>query len=130
MWQRIQTVFLILTSFISIVFLFVPLVIRRDAATFFVKNNLPAAAISIAIAAICIVAAACYKNRALQRRLAYLSIFFILIQAIIIYLLISETSFNLSLGLICPAAEIVCLLLAVRSVKKDEKLIRSMDRFR
>ncbi|MGK0436639.1 MAG: hypothetical protein ACJAX0_000876 [Flavobacteriales bacterium] len=43
---------------------------------------------------------------------------------------IEKTEINYGIGLFLPIVALICLLMANRAIKSDEKLIKSMDRIR
>lgn len=79
-----------------------------------------------------------FRKRKLQitlSRVSILTILFFLLM--IIYLSFSELqniwdtiNFGVGFGLILPFLAIIMLVLAIRNIKKDEKLVKSMDRLR
>ena len=77
-----------------------------------------------------------FKNRPLQSRLARLSILFIIAGiGFSAYLLFSQSgntinALGISAGTFLPIVAIILTVLANRSIKKDENLVRSMDRLR
>lgn len=125
MWQRIQTVFLVLAGLIAVSFLFLTI---ADGVTG--KDNVPAAAVAIGIALLqgCIIAM--YKDRKLQMRFCNTTILLALVLGVFTY--VRTDGDHLRLPVICglPAAIIVAALLARYNIKKDEDLVQSMDRMR
>ena len=78
-----------------------------------------------------------FNNRSLQMRLAQISFianFIGLFLAIILFVqdpvMSSATKVDDSWGLYLPLISLVFLILALRSINKDDKLVRSMDRLR
>jgi hypothetical protein len=81
-----------------------------------------------------------YKNRKLQISLTLLSILIIIVYTTCLFYFVNDASIFLAkdqvysmlpdYSLYAPFAIIILLLLALRGVKKDEKLIRSVDRLR
>lgn len=79
-----------------------------------------------------------YRNRKLQITLSRVAMMVVLLFLVMaIYVSYSDlasvmASINLSpkIGIIFPFTTIVVLILAVRNIKKDEKLVKSMDRLR
>lgn len=77
----------------------------------------------------------CYKKRKLQIKLCYLnSIFILLFYGTIIYFrfVINQNQgvIHLQTGAVLPLVALIFNYLALRFIKKDEALIRSMDRLR
>jgi len=88
--------------------------------------------------AISLLALFLFKNRPLQIRLGKLSIALIIISVILVIVfswqdaqqIPEDIKMSVDLGYILPVLSIVCLVLALRYIKKDEKLVRSADRLR
>ena len=77
----------------------------------------------------------CYKKRQLQIKLCFLNIVFILLfhVGMVYFKIIAEQNqaeFRLQPAAFLPAVALIFNYLAVKYVKKDEALIRSMDRLR
>ena len=73
-----------------------------------------------------------YKKRSLQRKICYV-ILFLSVLVYIIYFSLEYQNFSLSeikFTFIFPLIAIIFTYLAIRGIKKDEKLIRSLDRLR
>lgn len=144
MIQRIQSIFLLVASaafFLQFVF---PFANSSDAGSNFFSDmvyNIQDHPILLVLA--CLggaVAAACiflYSNRPLQVRLSYLVVILSILlpaAAILLFLqagnVLTDGGVEDSLGLYLPIASLVCGILAVRFIKKDDNLVRSMDRLR
>ena len=138
MIQRIQSVWLLLAAaFDAVTFRFpfysgdwqkdaVPAVVDLNAQSTPWFTILSVIAGAIALATIFL-----FKNRKLQLKLCYLGIF---ITAVLLTLYFLEMnnfySGNIALWAIFYFAILISFILAVQGVRKDEKLIKSMDRFR
>lgn len=144
MIQRIQTLFLLLATVALVTALFLPLgtVIQPDSPehTFFSALGTEAyhpmgyAAVLILSALISLASIFLWKNRPLQIRL---SVFNILIMGVsyLVYFIYKMTQAGIveyfwGISFFLPAAAIVCTYLAIRGIRKDEKIIRSLDRIR
>lgn len=131
MWQRIQTIFLIISVIAAIAFLFIPLA-ELEGDILFGKNDIACTAISIAIALISLFSISQYKNRKLQMRLCKINMG--LSVALFVVAMLSATRyseyvhFEFAAGI--PVVLLIALFFALRNIKKDEDLVRSMDRFR
>jgi uncharacterized membrane protein len=138
MIQRIQSVWLLLAAaFDAVTFRFpfysgdwqkdaVPAVVDLNAQSTPWFTILSVIAGAIALATIFL-----FKNRKLQLKLCYLGIFLTLVLLTLYFLEINNFySGNIALWAIFYFAILVSFILAVQGVRKDEKLIRSMDRFR
>lgn len=80
-----------------------------------------------------------YKNRKKQLQLAYLNIFLIVLMGIWLYFSASQATNlvnktlqleNIGIGALLVPLTVVFILLAIRGIRKDEKLIKSVDRLR
>lgn len=72
-----------------------------------------------------------FKNRRLQLKLCYLGIFLTLVLLALYFL--EKQNFiggTISIWSVFYFAILLCFVFAARGIQKDEKLIRSMDRFR
>ena len=85
-----------------------------------------------------IIAIFIFKQRHLQLRMGYMLIILSILTPLVAFLLIYNektavndvNQINDSLGLYLPVLALVCGVLANRFVKKDNKLVKSMDRLR
>jgi len=136
MLQRIQTVYLILAAANALGLIFVfHLWITNDGSTVFAKDELPVFAAFLASGVLSMITIFLFKNRKLQFVLGRLNIilnFFLL--GFFVY-----QSLNLSgetkvsekgIGMFLPIISIVFLALANKAIKKDEDLVKSVDRLR
>lgn len=145
MIQRVQSIFLFLASlFFGGQFLVSFANSTKSISGFLsdLKYNVFDNPILLAItglgAVICLVSIFLFKNRALQMKLSYVGIVMsILLPLTAVILFINNSShiseqshLNDQLGLYLPLGSILCLVLALRFIKKDEKLVKSMDRLR
>lgn len=139
MWQRIQTIFLLIATFASISYLFVPLVSYPDGTQWFAKNDIISAGIAIAISLISLFDIFLFKNRKLQMRLCVISILLSIALVIaVIYTtldflapsndMIGNKRYEFIIGI--PFVIVLALFFARRNIKKDEDLVKSMDRMR
>jgi hypothetical protein len=158
MIQRIQSVFLLIAFISSVLLFFFPLAgIYGDTSTylFFVYkfqnmvpgdtslfNNMaviPLAVINAGTAGLVAVSIFMYKNRVLQMRLVRFGIFLdIILIALVFFVyagIIERTLFVTpdymsEAGIYFPLAALVFLILANRSIVRDERMVRSIDRLR
>jgi cell division protein FtsW (lipid II flippase) len=152
MIQRIQTVWLFLTSLVLLLLLLIPIVTQQANGTdywivatgLYQKTNqvssqmesfTPLLISTIATAIIALANIFNYTNRALQKRLVFLNIVFIVALSFWIYVAakkipggLENASYNL--GAYFPVLAIIFLALALRGINNDEKLIKSADRLR
>ncbi|MFT6001512.1 MAG: glucan phosphoethanolaminetransferase (alkaline phosphatase superfamily) [Flavobacteriales bacterium] len=80
-----------------------------------------------------------FKNRKRQQLLNKINFLVLLVFLIVMFfdfnniasdLPIEKTEINYGIGLFLPIVALICLLMANRAIKSDEKLIKSMDRIR
>lgn len=144
MLQRIQSIYLLTTSLLFIVWLFLPLwdlgidIVPDSTGPALLKNELLTLICVIGGASFSLVIIFLYKNRDKQRRFVrLLSIwaFAILLYAITSPELLGINYFeyfasHIGIGSFVPAVIFLLNFMASKSIKKDEELIRSMDRLR
>jgi len=136
MLQRIQTVYLLVALFISagLVFLF-PLWKLNDGTQVFAETNMLYIGLFLGSAILSLVGIFVYKNRKLQFVLGRLNI---ILNFILLGFFVYQ-SLNLSgeaevsekgIGMVLPIVSIVFLAMANKAIKKDEDLVKSVDRLR
>jgi uncharacterized membrane protein YfcA len=145
MIQRIQSIFYLLAglSFASLFML--PFATSEEPVpnymsdqVYNIQDHIIMMGMTIVGIFISLVAIFLYKNRGLQLRFGYLVIIFGILVPLVAFLLMftektafnSEIEINEKLGLFIPVLVILFGFLANRFVKKDDKLVRSMDRLR
>ncbi len=136
MIQRIQTLYLILVALLSGVLpFFIHLWVEGGLGQFFAKNDILISIAFYAVAALAIVAIVSFKKRQHQFVLNRLNMILnLFLLGFFVY-----RSLNLSggaavsekgIGMLIPVFSIVFLVLANRAIKKDEDLVKSVDRLR
>jgi peptidoglycan/LPS O-acetylase OafA/YrhL len=148
MIQRIQSVFLLLTTILAVLFLTGELIdfqnghqlifsgIVPESPTINENQVLPLTVISFLIPLFALIIIFLFKNRRLQMRLTALLTFLIIIQvaAVIWYTLDIMNTFETrpvpGIRMILPLMMFVFSILAYRGIKKDENIVRSYDRLR
>jgi glucan phosphoethanolaminetransferase (alkaline phosphatase superfamily) len=152
MLQRIQTIYYLLASIMMMAYIFVKLATIGD--TLIVKatgTTLNGAVLDtphlpswllVAMAIICLgftdVSLFVYNKRPLQIKLTGASILLTTVLAVISFIQLDkirlhempEATIVYNIGSYLPVAAIAFLILAYRGVKKDEDLVRSVDRLR
>jgi len=155
MIQRIQSLYLLLTSLFSLLFLNGPILTFFDNSGSFVKITYsgilkytansdpvktgevwPVLTLALLIALLSLIIIFLYKNRVFQMLLARILI--LLVSAFIgtcliySYIVISkfEASFASWYKLIIPIIQMILSLLAYGGIKKDDDLVKSYDRLR
>ncbi|MGA1976520.1 MAG: DUF4293 domain-containing protein [Bacteroidales bacterium] len=101
-----------------------------------IKNFLPVTAIIALIPLLALIAIFFFKNRKLQIRITYslifLEIVLILLTLVYVVSFTSRHSYSIKPGfiIIMPLISLILFLLACRSIKKDDELVKSYDRLR
>ncbi len=136
MLQRIQTIYLLLAALTSggLIFIF-KLWEDQSGQTVFVEDVLAVLALTLVSAFISFVAIFLFKNRKLQFVLGRLNILLnlILLGLFVYWSLNISGESNISekgIGMLIPVFSIVFLVLANKAIKKDEDLVKSVDRLR
>ncbi|MDD7885286.1 DUF4293 domain-containing protein [Flavivirga sp. 57AJ16] len=136
MLQRIQTIYLIIAAGVSAGLIFVfHLWITDEGINVFAKDNMLYLGFFLGSAILSLIAIFMYKNRKSQFVLGRLNIIlnFILL-GFFVYQSLSisgETAVSeKGIGMLLPIVSIVFLALANKAIKKDEDLVKSVDRLR
>jgi hypothetical protein len=154
MWQRIQTVFLVIAIISLAVTIFLPIWVYQDSAGqthslyalhYTIKQGETSttqyfpysvtAILAIAAATIAFIEIGKFKNRVLQMKLGALNSLFMagtIASAVIFSNQLVKTfqGGTYGFGLWLPGIAVVCNLLANRFIRRDEKLVRDSDRLR
>lgn len=154
MWQRVQTIFLVIAIISLVAAIFLPVWTHRDASSkthvlyalhYTVIDNgvkttdyLPysfTAIFAIASITIAFIEIGKFKNRMLQMKLGALNSLF-LVATIGCALYFSNQMIKTfqggeyGLGIWLPGVAVLCNLLSNRFIRKDEKLVRDSERLR
>ena len=135
MIQRSQTLWLLLAAvcaFLTFIFPFYNLnaVVVNESSEFTAKSRIAITILTSIIGALCLFLIFLYKNRKLQLRLSFLAL---LLSCINIYLYFSykdESVSGVSLFSIFTFLIPIFILMAIRGIYRDIKLIKSLDRIR
>lgn len=137
MIQRIQTLYLALVVVISGVLPFVFPLWKNESGTekiFFLEDfaSITLFGLSFTLALVTIFT---YKKRQNQFVLNRLNIILnLILLGLFVYRSLTlsgeETASEKGIGIFLPIAAVVCLVLANRAIKKDEELVKSVDRLR
>lgn len=151
MLQRIQTLYLFIAAAIVATLVKIPILhLKTSSSAFIVKynglidfatkdyvsGNLTGLALLVLIVLLPLIAIFLYKNRKLQIKFCnysmLLNVLFLFDMGYYSYQLQEElgAKIGFEIGVIFPVLAIVILLLAKRNIRKDEELIRSVDRIR
>jgi hypothetical protein len=136
MLQRIQTVYLFIAALLSggLIFL-VSLWETGTGEPVYVEDVLLALALFVGSAILSLITIFLFKNRKLQFVLARVNILlnFFLLGIFVYWSLTIPGEMNISekgIGMFVPVLSIVFLVLANKAIKKDEDLVKSVDRLR
>lgn len=136
MIQRIQTVYLILAIFASAGLIFVFSLWQDDLGQpVFAQDVMGVFLAFLGSAVISLISIFLYKNRQLQFVLGRLNILLnlILLGVFVYWSLTLSGEMQVSekgIGILIPIVSIVFLVLANKAIKKDEDLVKSVDRLR
>lgn len=137
MLQRIQTLYLLVVTIISGALIFVfNLWTTTEGTVIFAKDELPAIGLFVGSAILSVISIFNFKNRKSQFMLGRLNMILNLILLGFFVYRILNTSGEVSavsekgVGIFLPVISIVFLVLANRAIKKDEDLVKSVDRLR
>ena len=150
MLQRIQTVYLLLSSILMVVSLLTHLavfaldgqIVRFEAMGFYLNQEIIFSTWGLFIignisAILSVIIVFLYNKRMLQIRLAAINIFLLLgyygLIAFYIYMRNPEVNSvfqNIGFGIITPFFAIILTYLAIRKIGADEALVRSLNRIR
>ena len=155
MIQRIQSVYLFLALVASFVIFFFPLasylsdieyiklyiytVQNKVPDAEFIYNkffNIPLIVIDVAVMALILTAIFNYKKRLLQVKMVNFGILLNIVLIVFMFFYTDRISTSVSVttsyetGSVFPLVCLVFLVLALRAIKRDEKLIRAADRLR
>ena len=137
MLQRIQTVYLLIVAVISggLIFTFDLWTTASDVVVF-AKDELVVFGLFLGSAVLALISVFSYKNRKSQFMLGRLNqIFNIILLVVFVYLAYTASGeasdvSEKGVGIFLPVISIVFLILSNRAIKKDEDLVKSVDRLR
>lgn len=136
MIQRIQTLYLLVAAIISAGLIFVfHLWTDKAEVLVYAKDDYTYLGLFLGSALLSLISIFKYKSRKSQFMLGRLNIIlnFILLGVFVYQSLNLSGETNVSekgIGMILPIFSIVCLVLANKAIKKDEDLVKSVDRLR
>jgi hypothetical protein len=152
MIQRIQTVFLIIAFAFQLSMIFIPFASvtlqdkniveiiasgnRSDSTLNLSSYSVLSLLILIINAFLLLIVIFLYKNRQTQMRLCIVSVFLLLVFQLLLSFIVwnvgktPDITVHYKIAIFFPLISAILSYLAFRSIKKDEKLIRSIDRIR
>jgi tryptophan-rich sensory protein len=141
MIQRVQTIWLLLAAIAGFLFTQLPTYIASSAGVvsrrFLPTENLLMFALAVLAGILGLAAIFLFKNRPLQKTISNLgSLLCVALLGIEVWQMAKFEEANPALktsyywGALLPIAMIIFFILAVVNIRKDEKLIKSLERFR
>jgi peptidoglycan/LPS O-acetylase OafA/YrhL len=142
MIQRIQSLWLLLAAIVMFLAIKLPFAVAKSLESGATKNiivdeYLIAFLIAILLCVGSLVIIFLFKRRSNQKRLIWLGILTSVLFIVLMYFNVGEYRTNdntitasFSIGAVCPILYIIFMALAYAGVRRDEKLIRSVDRLR
>lgn len=136
MVQRIQTVYLLLAAILAGVLPFVfYLWTNAEGEAVYAMSRYDVLALFLASAVLSLISIFSFKNRKSQFIMGRINILlnFFLLGVFVYQSLNISGEANVSekgIGMLLPIFSIVCLVLANKAIKKDEDLVKSVDRLR
>ncbi len=136
MIQRIQTIYLIVSAIIiGALYMWFPIVLGDDGSVIMERNEPLIFGLMFVSIALAIISILSFKKRQLQfvlNRLNIISNFVLL--GVFVYRLLTLSGETIvsekGIGVLFPIISIVFLVLANKAIKKDEDLVKSVDRLR
>ncbi|WP_438425151.1 DUF4293 domain-containing protein [Aquimarina macrocephali] len=136
MLQRIQTIYLLLAAAVSGgLCMYLPYGIDANGVELYAKGELFLLGMFLGSATLSLISIFLFKNRKLQFVLGRINILlnFILLGVFVYWSLTVSGGTQVSekgIGMIIPVISIVLLVMANKAIKKDENLVKSVDRLR
>ena len=136
MLQRIQTLYLLLASVVSgVLCLYLPYGLNQDGVELYALSKVFLFALFVGSAGLSLLTVFLFKNRKLQFVLGRVNIIlnFILLGVFVYWSLTVSGESEISekgIGMFIPVISIVLLVMANKAIKKDENLVKSVDRLR
>ncbi|GHS91927.1 hypothetical protein FACS1894174_08800 [Bacteroidia bacterium] len=125
MIQRIQTIYLILIAGILLAMLFIAQSSGIESLHLYILTV--ASGVTALLSAITIFY---YKKRPLQIKLCYVLLFLLIAILTFIGITFGADALKIKFLVIIPLISLVLDVLAIQGIKKDNKLIKSLDRLR
>jgi hypothetical protein len=135
MIQRSQTLWLLLAAvctFLTFLFPFYNLnaIVVSESDEFTAKSKIALTIVASILGALCLFLIFLYKNRKLQLRLSFLALLISFINIYVYFHYKDESISGVSLFSIFTFLIPIFILMAIRGIYRDIKLIRSLDRIR
>lgn len=136
MIQRIQTIYLIVSAIsMGVLFMWFPIVLGKDGAVVLERSEPLVFGLIFVSIALAIISILSFKKRQAQfvlNRINIISNFVLL--GVFVYRLLTLSGETIvsekGIGVLVPIISIVFLVLANKAIKRDEDLVKSVDRLR
>lgn len=129
MLQRIQSVYLLLSVICLAVFIFLPAGIA-DQENFIPKDDMLSMILACFAALLALVSIFMFINRRVQIRFCGRTLALLIALLLVTFYSISKADFNIGYGVALLPLSGIFVSMAINSIKKDDKLVRDMDRLR
>ena len=129
MIQRIQTVWLLLIALVMAFLVYLPVAEDQKAEFCGISYSLILKIVSGFVAVLSLITLFLYKKRSLQFKLCF-GILFLLIVSFITIFDWPIKAINIIIPFFAIPISIVLSVLAIKAIRKDEKLVRSLNRLR
>lgn len=145
MIQRIQSVWLFLAALLNAGLFYFDLYTTHTQIAgvdtvqhIRMSNSMPLILIAIMMVALPLISIFLYKNRKQQRNVATISLVSVLSFISVVTMHVAEykksspdaSGLSYSTGAVLPFFSIILIVLAIRGISKDDKLVKSLDRLR
>ena len=135
MIQRIQTIYLILAALVALLCMFLPLGFLPDEPardSVLARENLALLAIGLVMVSLPIGAIFLYAKRPVQLRMVFAGLLAVMAFAGLVLVELARylSEVTWTVGSFLPVLYALVLALAIRGIRHDEHLVRSMDRLR
>ncbi|MBI1191749.1 MAG: DUF4293 family protein [Bacteroidetes bacterium] len=135
MIQRIQTVYLVLAALMALLCMFLPLGFLPDEPTrdaVLARENLALLAIGLVMVSLPLGAVFLYAKRPVQLRMVFAGLLAVMAFAGLVLVELARYLSEViwTVGSFLPIVYALVLALAIRGIRHDEHLVRSMDRLR
>ena len=137
MIQRIQTLWLFLAALVNAGLFYFDLY-RSDLKIIRVGDHYPSLLLAIVITALPLIAIFMYRSRTKQRNFVLISMLDTISFVAMILMRVTNLNDGSSapvngsywIGSVLPIVSLVFLIMAIRGIRKDDKLVKSLDRLR
>ncbi len=131
MIQRIQSIYLLVATIAMALISFKVPIWTLNAQLFMAQDDTKMFVLTVAGALLSLIGIFMFKNRKLQMKLIRLAVLVEMVIGVRLFMVLQEFEVSLNINCILLLAfAFVALIMAYRGVKKDDDLVRSVDRIR